>query len=136
MRPRFAVTCALLAAASAAHALPSFSEVKVAHRPSDVTLLDRHGTPIQTLRIDNSVRRLPWVALADMSPALLRAVLLSEDRNFYAHGGIDWAAVARSAWGNAWDTMTLPLESVPHSRVTNWLAWVEPQASFARTASG
>ena len=106
MRPRFAVTCALLAAASAAHALPSFSEVKVAHRPSDVTLLDRHGTPIQTLRIDNSVRRLPWVALADMSPALLRAVLLSEDRNFYAHGGIDWAAVARSAWGNAWNTKT------------------------------
>ena len=32
--------------------------------------------------------------------------------------------------------VTLPLESVSHNRVTNWLAWVEPQASFARTESG
>ena len=34
------------------------------------------------------------------------------------------------------NSLTLPLESVPHSRVTNWLAWVEPQASLARTAPG
>ena len=32
--------------------------------------------------------------------------------------------------------VTLPLESVSHSRVTNWLAWPERQASLARTASG
>ncbi len=32
--------------------------------------------------------------------------------------------------------VTLPLDSVPHSRVTNWLAWPEPQASLARTAPG
>ena len=32
--------------------------------------------------------------------------------------------------------LTLPLESVSHSRVTNWLAWPEPQTSLARTASG
>ncbi|MDO9482002.1 MAG: hypothetical protein Q7J66_15520, partial [Hydrogenophaga sp.] len=30
--------------------------------------------------------------------------------------------------------LTLPLKSVPHSRVTNWLAWPEPRASFSRTA--
>ena len=33
-------------------------------------------------------------------------------------------------------SLTLPLESVSHSRVTNWLAWPEPQTSLARTASG
>ena len=33
-------------------------------------------------------------------------------------------------------SVTLPLESVPHSRVTNWPAWPEPQASLARTAQG
>ncbi|KNZ33394.1 MAG: hypothetical protein AD742_06875 [Methylibium sp. NZG] len=86
--------------------LPSFDEVKAAHRPSDWTLLDRHGVPVQTLRIDKSVRRLPWVALADMSPALLQAVVLSEDRRFHEHSGVDWAAVARSAWGNVWNTRT------------------------------
>jgi len=32
--------------------------------------------------------------------------------------------------------LTLPLESVSHSRVTNWLAWPEPRASFSRSASG
>jgi penicillin-binding protein 1C len=33
--------------------------VRAAHRPSDLTLLDRHGTPVQTLRVDKTVRRLP-----------------------------------------------------------------------------
>ncbi|MFM7706102.1 MAG: penicillin-binding protein 1C [Rubrivivax sp.] len=89
-----------------AHAVPSFEEVRAAHRPSDHVLLDRHGTPLQTLRTDLQVRRLAWVPLADMSPALLQAVVLSEDRRFWAHSGVDWAAVARSAFGNLWNTRT------------------------------
>ncbi|MBL8302380.1 MAG: penicillin-binding protein 1C [Ideonella sp.] len=92
--------------AGAAQALPSFEAVRAAHRPSDLTVLDRQGTPIQTLRVDPAVRRLGWVALQDMSPALLQAIVLSEDRSFYEHGGVDWAAVARSAWANAWNTRT------------------------------
>ncbi len=100
------LSCALAATAMAAQALPTFDQVKAAHQPSDITLLDRHGEPIQTLRVDASVRRLPWVALADMSPALLQAIVLSEDRRFPEHSGVDWAAVARSAWGNAWNTRT------------------------------
>jgi len=97
---------AALALAPAAHALPTFAEVRAAHRPSDVTLLDRHGEPIQTLRVDKNVRRLAWVPLAEMSPALLQAIVLSEDRHFYEHSGVDWGAVARSAWGNVWNTKT------------------------------
>jgi len=99
----------VLAAASSSlpvAALPAFEEVRAAYRPSDVVLLDRHGVPIQTLRIDKTVRRLPWVALSDMSPALLRALVLSEDRNFYEHAGVDWGALAKSAWSNAWNTRT------------------------------
>lgn len=90
----------------AAHAVPTFAEVKAAHRPSDLTLLDRHGVPIQTLRVDKTVRRLPWVPLAEMSPALLQAIVLSEDRRFHEHSGIDWGAVAQSAWANLWNTRT------------------------------
>ena len=41
-----------------------------------------------------------------MSPALLQAVVLSEDRRFYEHSGVDWGAVAKSAWGNVWNTKT------------------------------
>ena len=94
------------ALAATAQALPTFAEVKAAHRPSDITLLDRHGAPIQTLRVDKSVRRLPWVPLAEMSPALLQAIVLSEDRRFHEHSGVDWSAVARSAWGNVWNQKT------------------------------
>ena len=100
------VALSLAACAAAAQALPTFAEVKAAHRPSDITMLDRHGVPIQTLRVDKSVRRLPWVPLADMSPALLQAIVLSEDRRFYEHSGVDWSAVARSAWGNVWNQKT------------------------------
>ena len=32
--------------------------------------------------------------------------------------------------------LTLPLESVPHSRAMNWPAWPERHASLVRTASG
>ncbi len=107
MRFAHAIAAVSLAAgAAAAQALPTFAEVKAAHRPSDITLLDRHGVSIQTVRIDKTVRRLPWVPLADMSPALLQAIVLSEDRRFYEHSGIDWSAVARSAWGNVWNQKT------------------------------
>ena len=106
MRLRTAAATALLCAAANARALPSFAEVRAAHRPSDVTLTDRHGVPLQTLRIDRQVRRLAWVPLADMSPALLQAIVLSEDQRFYQHSGVDWSAVAKSAWGNAWNTKT------------------------------
>ena len=96
----------LLAAASVGAAIPSFEEVRASHRPSDVTVTDRHGEPLQTLRNDLHGRRLRWVPLHELSPALRHAVVLSEDRRFWAHGGVDWAAVARSAFANVWNTRT------------------------------
>ncbi|MEO8835987.1 MAG: penicillin-binding protein 1C [Caldimonas sp.] len=100
-RLRGALLAALLVgAAGSASALPRFVDVEAAHRPSDVTLLDRHGVAVQTLRTDDTVRRLAWVPLVEMSPALLTAIVLSEDRRFWEHSGIDWTAVARSAWAN------------------------------------
>ena len=70
-------------------ALPTFTEVRAAHRPSDITLLDRHGVPLQTVRVDRNVRRLAWVPLTEMSPALLQTIVVSEDQRFYAHSGVD-----------------------------------------------
>ena len=84
----------LLLAGLPALALPSFTEVRAAHRPSDAWLLARDGTPLATLRLDRSVRRLPWVKLRDISPALRRAVLISEDKRFLDHAGVDWQAAA------------------------------------------
>ena len=58
------------------------------------------------MRVDKAVRRLAWTPLAEMSPALLTAIVLSEDRRFWDHAGVDWTAAASSAWGNLWNTRT------------------------------
>ncbi|RZT09356.1 penicillin-binding protein 1C [Duganella sp. CF402] len=86
------------------HAVPAFDEVRAAYRSSDAELLDRHGVAIQSLRIDMAVRRLPWVALGDISPALPAAVLQAEDQRFYEHNGVDWSAAAKAAWDNLFRT--------------------------------
>ncbi|MFM9916036.1 MAG: penicillin-binding protein 1C [Rhizobacter sp.] len=103
---RVVCAAALLLALEAGAVVPRFDDVRALHAPSDTTLLDRHGTPIQTLRTDASVRRLPWLPLSEMSPALLHAIVLSEDRHFHEHSGVDWGALASSAWANAWNTRT------------------------------
>ncbi|MBK7355500.1 penicillin-binding protein 1C [Propionivibrio sp.] len=87
-------------------AAPSFSEVRSAYVESDALLLARDGRPLQSKRIDMTQRRLPWTRIEDVSPALLRALLASEDRKFYEHAGVDWSAVAASAWRNLWNTRT------------------------------
>ncbi len=86
--------------------VPTFDEVRAAHRPSDIPLLDRHGAVLQLVRQDPRVRRGPWLALADVSPALRTAIVLGEDRRFWDHGGVDWHALAASAWAQAFDQRT------------------------------
>ena len=86
-----------LALPTCTSAFPSFQEVKAAWRPSEAYLLDRQGRLIHELRIDFKVRRLPWAALEEMSPALIKAIIAAEDRRFYQHQGVDWQALAAAA---------------------------------------
>ncbi|PND40342.1 penicillin-binding protein 1C [Paucibacter aquatile] len=120
----------LLAASAPALAQPSFQEIKAAHRVSDLTLLDRRGEPLQTLRLDPQRRVLDWLPLSQLSPALLQAILLGEDRRFYEHSGVDWSAVASSAWANLWNQRTRGA-----STVTMQLAGLI-DAGLARPAGG
>ena len=96
----------IAACAPSARAAPTFDEVRSAHKPSDTLILDRHGEVIHRLRTDATVRRGPWVALADVSPALRTALVLSEDKRFYEHSGVDWQAVSAAAWANLWNSKT------------------------------
>src|SRR3982751_2321188 len=89
-----------------AHAVATFDEVKRDFKPSETLVLDRSGELIQRLRTDKAVRRGQWVALPDVSPALRTALVLSEDKRFYEHSGVDWRAVSAAAWGNVWNTRT------------------------------
>ena len=82
----------LAALAGEAQALASFDEVRREFRPSDTRVLDRDGELLQRVRTDPTVRRGQWIALADVSPALRTAMVLSEDKRFYEHSGVDWRA--------------------------------------------
>ena len=107
MRPRLAVAAALVFVVMATALWlgvdaripepPDFDGVRRGWKPSEVYLLDRSGEVIHEQRVDARRRRLEWVGLGDVSPALLAAVLTSEDRRFHAHGGVDGRAVAAAA---------------------------------------
>ena len=85
---------------AAAAGLPSYQEVKGRYQASDVLVLDKAGELLQRVRTDFQTRRGDWVALDDISIALQRAVIRSEDQRFYAHGGVDWRAIVSAGWGN------------------------------------
>ena len=87
-------------------AAATFNEVKAGYEPSDVQILSREGELLHRLRTDASVRRGQWVALADVSPALRTALVLSEDKRFYEHSGVDWRAASGAAWANLWNSKT------------------------------
>lgn len=85
-------------AASVAWVPPTRSAVVAAYVPSDAVLEARDGRPLQYVRIDPTRRRLAWTPLAEISPALVRAVVEAEDRRFYAHPGVDPWALGGAAW--------------------------------------
>lgn len=78
----------------------SFEEVKTGHASSEAWLLDRHGEVLQTFRANPAERRLEWVALPELSPALTESLIAAEDRRFLDHAGVDWQALVGAAWSN------------------------------------
>lgn len=137
--------CAALAqpAASAASSIPTPEQVRAAYRSSEAVLFDRHGVPVQSLRIDMKARRLDWVSFDDISPALPAAILQAEDQRFYEHGGVDWNAAAKAAWDNLFrprprgaSTITMQLAALldpallPKSKGRSWgQKWDQIQAA-------
>ena len=103
---RQATALVLAACAPGAWAIPTFDEVRADFKPSDTLILSREGEVLQRLRTDATVRRGQWVPLADVSPALRQALVLSEDKRFFEHSGVDWRAASAAAWGNLWNQRT------------------------------
>lgn len=97
-----AVLCLLLGVAGIAglsllisrQQVPAYEQVRDGYRSSYVTLLDRQGNALERMRRDFSARRDDWVELDRVSPALPQAIMLSEDKRFYAHPGVDLLALA------------------------------------------
>ena len=101
LRVSLAVAAALIAAlvavvyivASWPVQVPAFETVRAAYVPSDAWLLDRNGVILDSKRIRFDVRRLAWVPLSEVSPALVTAIVDGEDRDFWQHRGIEWHSV-------------------------------------------
>ncbi len=96
-------------------AVPSFDSVRLNFTPSAAYLVDRHGEVLDSARIDFGVRRLQWVPLESVSPALIRALIDGEDRRFFEHRGVDWRAVpaalyAQIVHGRARGASTLSMQ--------------------------
>ncbi|MBP7529212.1 MAG: penicillin-binding protein 1C [Syntrophorhabdaceae bacterium] len=74
--------------------IPAFQSFRASYRASDAVLLDRHREVIHALRTDDTVRRLEWTRLADVSPSFLQTAVFVEDRRFFSHKGVDLLAFA------------------------------------------
>lgn len=109
---------------AAADMLPPFEQVKAGYIASDALLLDRHGEPLADLRLNPTVRRLRWVELHSLPPAMREALLAAEDKRFFQHTGIDWKAFLGAAWQNLWghtkrgaSTLTMQLAGLLEPRL-------------------
>jgi penicillin-binding protein 1C len=122
---RITLTLILLVMLSGrAFGMSSYEDVKKAYQSSDAVLLDRHNEVIQELRVDPKARKLEWVKLADVSPALVLAVIRSEDKRFYDHHGVDFRALSSAAMGSIFgsgkrgaSTITMQLASLLDGRL-------------------
>ena len=96
-------------------AMPDYAAVRADWKPSEAWLYDRDGGLLDSERINFERRRLAWVPLSDISPAVRNTVVAAEDHRFWSHGGVDWLAIAgavRSRWtgGRSRGASTLPMQ--------------------------
>ncbi|MEO5356325.1 MAG: penicillin-binding protein 1C [Nitrospirae bacterium YQR-1] len=75
--------------------VPEFNYIKKSYKKSDVVLLDRHGNPLQEIRIDTAGRRLNWTSVDEISGSFKQTLVFSEDRHFYTHSGVDYKALIK-----------------------------------------
>jgi penicillin-binding protein 1C len=89
-----AMACLLIASHLALTLVPIPSALL---RPpvQSISLLDRTGIPLRDARVAERFSR--ELALADVPPHVIDAILAAEDKRFYSHHGIDWLATGRAA---------------------------------------
>jgi penicillin-binding protein 1C len=76
----------------------AFRPLRIPALPRDARVLefvDRDGLPLGTI-LGRGERRTLAVPLDAVSPDFVHAVLATEDRRFFFHGAVDWAAAARA----------------------------------------
>lgn len=67
--------------------------------PASTRVLDRDGGPLRFFLAEDGMWRFP-LALSEISPELIAAMIDSEDRHFFRHPGINPFSVLRALWSN------------------------------------
>lgn len=108
LRGGYGLAVLLWSLSGLAVAVPDFASVRARWQESEGWLLARDGRPLQQLRLNRQARRLPWVTLTEVSPALRQLLLASEDQRFFAHQGVDWQALGAASWQNLYGLFGSP----------------------------
>ncbi|MBN2802300.1 MAG: transglycosylase domain-containing protein [Deltaproteobacteria bacterium] len=66
-------------------------------RDNPVIITDRKHKVLRRVRANHSLRRVDFVKLGNISKYAIDTLVVSEDKNFYTHRGIDLSAVFRAA---------------------------------------
>ncbi len=78
---------------SAPEEVVSYADTRAAADSSYVEVLDRQGVVLDRIRQDYTKRQGEWQSLEEVSPSFIEAILISEDKRFYEHNGVDWWAL-------------------------------------------
>ena len=109
--------------------IPTFQQVHDSYSGSEAVLMDRHRHVLQEIRIDPKGRRLNWVGLAEISPALQAAVISAEDKRFYQHHGVDWKASGGALMGRIFSRNPRGASTITMQLVSKLIPDLQPQDS-------
>ena len=72
---------------------PSISDIRKAGSEQPAQILSADGRKLAEFKQSNR----QWVALTDISPQVVKALIATEDHRFYEHFGLDWRRTASAA---------------------------------------
>lgn len=99
--------------------LPSDLEIDRPMEPTTIYYTSPDGTPVQLARFFDQ-NRIP-VTFDQVAPIMFEAVLSSEDKNFYKHGGVDLVGTTKALIDNLRGTSTRGGSSISQQYVKNVL---------------
>ncbi len=79
-----------------AHDLPDISNIRLSHGRSTIMVMDRNGDLLASYGDVYG----DWLDYPELPPELVQAVIATEDRRFFDHGGIDVRGLARAVVRN------------------------------------
>jgi penicillin-binding protein 1C len=94
------LTVGLLQYSTLAANLPAVDDLRINAAQFETTrIYDRAGNVLYEI-LDPQAGRRTYVPLDEISPAMVAAVLATEDSQFYSHAGFDPLAIGRAVWQN------------------------------------